>query len=186
MNTTLNLPEAGLPSQITPIEDLPPFIGPLPQPEAPRRLKSVPEAKTVLLADDDPGVREMLGRILEVEHYKVVHAKTGQEAMTRFLNAPPDLVLLDLNMPEKDGWEAFDVMCEKDAMVPVIVITARPGQLAQAVERGIDALMEKPLDLHLLLKTIRNLLAETEVERARRLTDPGFKTVLLKDKKERN
>lgn len=146
----------------------------------PRSGAETPAAKkTILLADDDPGVREMLGRVLETEHYQVMHAKTGLEAATRFLSGPPDLVLLDLNMPEKDGWEAFSMMCEKNPLIPVIVITARPGQLPTAIELGIDAFMEKPLNLHLLLETIRNLLAETEPQRVLRLTDATFKTRYL-------
>jgi CheY-like chemotaxis protein len=136
-------------------------------------------ARRILLADDDPGVREMLGRVLESEHYEVIYAATGRSAAARFHSQAPDLVLLDLNMPDSDGWEAFDIMCERNPMVPVIVITARPGQYAQAVELGVDALMEKPLNLPCLLETIRCLLAETESQRTRRLTNPGFKTRLL-------
>jgi DNA-binding response OmpR family regulator len=137
--------------------------------------------KSILLADDDPGVRETLGRVLVSEHYEVVFAKTGRQTAARVLSDPPDLVLLDLNMPDKDGWEAFGEICEKHPMIPVIVITARPDQQARAVGLGIDALMEKPLNLQLLLATIRNLLAETEPERVRRLTNPGFQTVFLSD-----
>jgi DNA-binding response OmpR family regulator len=135
--------------------------------------------KRILLADDDPGVREMLGRVLESEHYEVVQAKTGAETARKFAANPPDLVLLDLNMPEKDGWEAFGMICDKQPFVPVIVITARPHQYPHAVELGVDALMEKPLNLPLLLETIQNLLAESESERTRRLINPDFKTALL-------
>jgi DNA-binding response OmpR family regulator len=139
------------------------------------------QTKRILLADDDPGVREMLGRVLESEGYEVVTAQTGLETVRKFAAASPDLVLLDLNMPEKDGWEAFGMICEKHPFVPVIVITARPHQYAQAIELGVDALMEKPLNLPLLLDSIRCLLAETEVERTRRLINPEFKTTLLAD-----
>ena len=71
-------------------------------------------------------------------------------------------------------------MCDKHPLIPVIVITARPNQHSHAVELGVDALMEKPLHLPLLLQTMRKLLAETEIERTRRLADPSFKTTLLK------
>jgi len=135
--------------------------------------------RRILLADDDPGVREMLGRVLESEHYQVMYAKNGAETARKFASNPPDLVLLDLNMPEKDGWEAFGLMCEKHPFVPVIVITARPHQYAHAVELGVDALMEKPLNLPLLLETIQSLLAESEAERTHRLTDPHFNTAFL-------
>jgi DNA-binding response OmpR family regulator len=135
--------------------------------------------KRILLADDDPGVRQMVGRVLESEHYEVVTAGTGREATAKFLVNLPDLVLLDLNMPDQDGWEAFDLMADRRPYVPVIVITARPHQYQSAVDYGIDALMEKPLNLPLLLSTITDLLAESKIDRARRLTNRDFKTVLL-------
>jgi len=135
--------------------------------------------KTVLLADDDVSIRAMVGRLLELEDYTVVPACTGREAVARFLDGPPDLVLLDLNMPDKDGWEAFHLMNSLELLVPVIVITARPQQYDEAVRRRIDALMEKPLDLPLLLQTIQKLLAESDEVRLERARDPNFKTALL-------
>jgi DNA-binding response OmpR family regulator len=135
--------------------------------------------KRILLADDDSGVRQMVGRVLESEHYDVVTAGTGREAAAKFLTNLPDLVLLDLNMPDQDGWEAFDLMADRRPYVPVIVITARPHQYERAVDYGIDALMEKPLNLPLLLNTIADLLAESKIDRAQRLTNRDFKTVLL-------
>jgi DNA-binding response OmpR family regulator len=135
--------------------------------------------KKILLADDDASVREMLGRVLESEHYDVVYARTGRETAAKFIDDLPDLVLLDLTMPNRDGWDAFDLMSQTHPMVPVIVITARPQQYQHALDLGIDALMEKPLNLPLLLATIARLLAESEAERVQRLTDPGFKTAYL-------
>src|ERR1017187_8433905 len=133
----------------------------------------------ILLADDDADVREMLGRVLESEHYEVVLAKTGRETATKFIADVPDFVLLDLNMPDRDGWDAFDLMEQTHPLVPVIVITARPQQYKHAAELAIDALMEKPLNLPVLLATIADSLAESETERVQRLTDPGFKTTYL-------
>jgi DNA-binding response OmpR family regulator len=133
----------------------------------------------ILLADDDAGVREMLGRVLESEHYDVMSAKRGSETAAKFIADVPDLVLLDLNMPDRDGWDVFDLMKQTHPFVPVIVITARPQQYEHAAKLGITALMEKPLNLPLLLATIADLLAESEAERVQRLTDPGFKTTYL-------
>jgi DNA-binding response OmpR family regulator len=135
--------------------------------------------KRILVADDDESVRTMLARVLESEGYTVIAAGTGREAIARFVTARADLVLLDLNMPEKDGWKVFDAITRISPLAPVIVITARPNQYERAAGLGIDALMEKPLDLPLLLKTIRLLLAEAECDRVGRLTDRNFKTVLL-------
>lgn len=138
-------------------------------------------SKTILLADDDPSVRTMVGRVLQTEGYEVVPASTGNEAVARFLNGPPDLVLLDLNMPEKDGWEAWHLMSSLHPMVPAIVITARPNQFEYAKELRIDALMEKPLDLHLLLQTISQLLAESDAERLTRVNARNFTTAWLNE-----
>ena len=144
---------------------------PWPQPQPPTR--------KILLADDDSSVREMLGRVLESEHYEVIYAKNGNEAAAKSVSGQPDMVLLDLNMPDRDGWSAFRFMNAAHPLLPVIVITARPNQYTQARELGVDALMEKPLNLPLLLKTIQGLLSETELERTRRITNPHFKTALL-------
>jgi two-component system response regulator VicR len=135
--------------------------------------------KTILLADDDASVRTMVGRVLKSEDYNVVFASTGREAASQFLTGPPDLVLLDLNMPDKDGWEAWQLMSTLHPLVPVIVITARPHQYEQALRMRIDGLMEKPLDLPVLLHTIGKLLAEPDQQRVARMSDPKFRTALL-------
>ena len=135
--------------------------------------------KTILLADDDPGIREMLGRVLLAENFQVVTAATGEETTHRFAATEPDLILLDLNMPDGDGWWAFRFINAEQPMLPVIVITARPNQFPRASELGVDAIMEKPLNLPVLLNEIKKLLAETDSERARRLTRPDFAPALL-------
>jgi len=135
--------------------------------------------KRILLADDDESVRKMVARVLESEDYEVLPAKTGREAVAKFMSGSPDLILLDLNMPEQDGWQAFGWISHQHPFVPVIIITARPNQYPRAVDMGIDALMEKPLDLPVLLRTIRDLLAEPEDQRVARLTDRNFTTARL-------
>jgi len=136
-------------------------------------------AGRILLADDDSAVRTMLGRLLKSEGYTVTFARTGCEAANCFMDDPPDLVLLDLNMPEKDGWEAFELMCQEAPMIPVVVITARPHEYSHALTLGVDALMEKPLNIPLLLESIQDLVSETEDDRTRRLTNPHFRTAFL-------
>jgi DNA-binding response OmpR family regulator len=144
-----------------------------------RYFVSMRDAKRILLADDDPGVLETLGRVLESELYEVIRAKTGNETARLFVSTLPDMVLLDLNMPERDGWSACRFISAAEPMIPIIIITARPNQYQQAVALGVDALMEKPLNLPLLLNTIEGLLTEGRAERARRRGQPDSKTVLL-------
>ena len=135
--------------------------------------------KKILLADDDASIRQMLGRVLALEQYEVAFAATGREVAAKFIADLPDLVLLDLSMPDRDGWDAFDLMYHTHPSVPVIIITAMSRQYERASELGVDALMEKPLDISLLLETIRSYVAESEAERIRRLTRPDFRTVYL-------
>src|SRR5262245_26652366 len=116
----------------------------------------------ILLADDDSAVRKSLAKVLESEGFDVLLAENGREAVREFIAEPPDLVLLDINMPDKNGWDAFRLMETLHPFVPVIVITARPNQFERAVLEGVDALMEKPLDFALLLQTIERLLKEGE------------------------
>ena len=134
----------------------------------------------ILIVDDDPNICDSLAEVLRAENYAVRLADDGDDAVRQFLQGPPDLVLLDLNMPNLNGWEAFRIMVQLYPYMPVIVITARPDQARRAAEVGIDVLLEKPLDIPLLLTTIRKLLAQPEtahfdrVSRARRMhDDPG-------------
>ena len=118
--------------------------------------------KTILLADDDASIRKMLGQVLILEQYNVVFATTGREAAAQFISHQPDLVLLDLNMPDRDGWDAFLLMKSTHPTVPVVVITALPHQHQRAAEYGVAALLEKPLDIKILLRTIRDNLTGSQ------------------------
>jgi DNA-binding response OmpR family regulator len=135
--------------------------------------------KKILLADDDSSVRNTLRRVLESENYDVVTSGSGRETGAKFIEELPDLVLLDLTMPDRNGWEVFELINGTHPLVPVIIITARPHQYDHAADLGVDAIMEKPLDLPCLLQTIARFIAESEEERLHRLTRPDFHTVLL-------
>jgi CheY-like chemotaxis protein len=124
--------------------------------------------KRILVVDDDPGVRESLLAVLRGEGYQVLAAAGGVQALSFATNASPDLVLLDLNMPDQSGWDTFERLTSENPPLPVIVITARPNQLFTALNAGVGALLEKPLDIPVLLQTVKTLLAEpTEVRLAR-------------------
>jgi CheY-like chemotaxis protein len=125
--------------------------------------------KTILIVDDDPAVRHMLSRLLSEEDYNVVPAMNGVEALDLAQTDPIDLVLLDLNLPMKDGWETFERLTTRDPFLPVVIITARSNQIFPALASGAGALMEKPLDLPSLLQTIRDLLAEPAEARMARM-----------------
>ncbi len=126
--------------------------------------------KKILLVDDDPAIRQILVRLLTEEDYLVLTAANGVEALVLTGAAKFDLVLLDLNMPVKDGWETFEQMSSSNPLLPIILITARPNQFFPALASGVGALLEKPLDFTRLFHTISELLEEPEEDRLARLT----------------
>ena len=126
------------------------------------------KAKRILLVDDDPAVRSALAQVLAEEGYTVLCGANGDEALQAADDAI-DLVLLDLNMPIRNGWDTFERLTAQHPLVPVIIITARPNQLFTALSAGVGALMEKPLDFPVLLETIRDLLDEPDGVRLARI-----------------
>jgi DNA-binding response OmpR family regulator len=127
------------------------------------------DAKTILLVDDDPSVREMIGRVLTGEGYFVFAAANGAEALGIASANHIDLALLDLNMPGKGGWDTFEQLTARDPLLAVIIITARPNQLFTALGAGAGALLEKPLDFPRLLSTVQQLLTESAELRLARI-----------------
>jgi CheY-like chemotaxis protein len=140
---------------------------------------SGPRLRCVLIADDDAVVRGSLAAVLEFEGFAVHEARNGIEAVTRSIEHPPDLVLLDLNMPHWDGWTAFGQLDRVTTLLPVIVITARPNQYNKAVDLGVDAFMEKPLNIPILVRAVNRLTSEDKVRHFQRVTKPDFVTELL-------
>ena len=123
----------------------------------------------ILLVDDDPAVRDAVANVLTMEGYEVACASNGMEAIEMAQEGSMDLVLLDLNMPKKNGWDTFEILSRRKPWVPFIIITARPNQLFSALAAGAGALMEKPLEFDRLLQTIRDLLGEPMDARIARL-----------------
>src|SRR4051812_8558981 len=99
----------------------------------------------VLLVDDDPSIRDSLGRALQSEHYEVLVARTGQTALELLCEREIDLVLLDINMPGLDGWATFDQMMELNPFLPVIIITANSNQEPISAKAGAVSILQKPL-----------------------------------------
>jgi DNA-binding response OmpR family regulator len=127
------------------------------------------EGKRILLVDDDPVVRDSVGNVLLGEGFQVIPAADGQRAVDLANRMEIDLVLLDLNMPLKNGWDTFEQLTREHPILPIIIITARPNQVFTALSAGAGALLEKPMDIPTLLQTMRKLLAETAEQRLARL-----------------
>ena len=103
--------------------------------------------KTKVLHEMTDSLKRVSG-LLKSEGYDVRHALNGHEALVAY-HALPDiaLVLLDLNMPVKGGWDTFERLMAINPLLPVIIITARPDQQSLAAAAGAGALMEKPLEI---------------------------------------
>jgi DNA-binding response OmpR family regulator len=120
---------------------------------------------SILLVDDDFHVRQALGEVLATENYDVSLAANGDEAI-RQLRQPEapaiGAVLLDLMSGPENGWAIFRRLARLNPALPVIVLTSRRDQKAAAAAHRCVALMQKPLDLPLLCKTLRSVTAGRE------------------------
>ena len=113
----------------------------------------------LLIIDDDPNICEMLRLYLENEGYKVKTANDGNEGLSYFKIYEPDLVLLDIMMPKKDGWQVCREIREISPK-PVIMITAK-GEVFDKVlglELGADDFIVKPFDMKELFARIKAVL----------------------------
>ncbi len=118
----------------------------------------------VLIVDDELGARQSLEVILE-DDYHVLSARSGKEALERLQREAVDLVLLDVNMPYMENWQAYKWLNQQQPDIPVIIISARPPTAGVALRAGRDTFMEKPLEPKHLLDTIRSLVwPKKEVE----------------------
>ena len=125
----------------------------------------------ILLVDDESSIRESLTKVLHAENYEVVAAENGQDAIEKFGAEKIDLLLLDLGLPLKDGWDTLKWLAEVNPLLPVIIITGRYQQRELAEKAGADALMDKPLDVPRLLQMIRELIDEPLEYRAQRASN---------------
>jgi len=126
--------------------------------------------KRILVVDDDPQIRESLGKVLRAEGYEVVLAADGQQGIENFNAERIDLLLLDLNMPVKNGWDTFERLTSLNPLLPIIIITGQRNQYELAAAAGVGALIEKPFDVLLLFQTMKELLAEPPEAHLKRLT----------------
>lgn len=132
--------------------------------------------KKILVVDDESSIREALSKVLRGENYDVISASNGQEATEKFGAEQLDLLLLDIGMPLKNGWDTLKWLTEVNPLLPVIIITGRHAQRELAERAGADALMDKPINVSSLLQTIRELIHESKERRAERAIErsPGF------------
>jgi len=123
-------------------------------------------AVRILIADDDPDIRDVLKLTLSEENYEVIEAQDGEEALRIITTKPLDLVLLDYQMPKMDGREVC-AKIKKDLLlrhVPIIMVTGR-GDIRDKVggiDAGADDYVVKPFEPQELMARIRMILRRTE------------------------
>ena len=119
--------------------------------------------RTILVVDDEPVLRETLAEALDADGFRVVTAADGREALSRFREHQPDLVVLDLMLPELSGIEVCRII-RAESGVPIVMLTAKTSELDKVVglELGADDYVTKPFSLRELSARIRALLRRTE------------------------
>ncbi|MGD2050790.1 MAG: response regulator transcription factor [Chloroflexota bacterium] len=146
--------------------------------------------ETILVVDDEVNIRELARMYLEQEGFQIVTAVNGQQALEQVRQDPPSLVVLDLMLPEVDGWEVCRQI-RKSSNLPIIMLTARDDDVDKIVglELGADDYLTKPFNPRELVARVRAVLRRTSpgeshpADKVRRLgnvtVDPGRHEVLI-------
>ena len=118
-------------------------------------------APVVLLVDDDPEIRHFLAMLLELEGFRPVSSSRAEEALTLAAREAPAAVLVDVAMPDVDGFELCRRLRAASYRGPVLMLSARPGpELARrAGEAGADEFIRKPFDNAELVARLRHWTA---------------------------
>ncbi|WP_298820404.1 response regulator transcription factor [Chloroflexus sp.] len=117
------------------------------------------QAQTILVVDDDTGLQELVRVRLEQEGYRVLQTLSGVEALTLIRKQRPDLVILDIMLPDLDGL----TVCQRArefSSIPILMLTAKslPGDVITGLDQGADDYLVKPFNYDELLARIRALL----------------------------
>ena len=118
----------------------------------------------ILIAEDDNSLREGLVDLLEAEGYAVATAGNGKEALEKYAEARPDLVMLDVMMPEMSGYDVCREIRKSDSLTPIIMLTAKGEEIDKVVglELGADDYVTKPFGLHELRARIAAVLRRSK------------------------
>lgn len=116
-------------------------------------------SKKILIADDEQHILDTVSAYLKTEGYDVLTVRDGREAVFTFRHEQPDLVILDVMMPELNGWEAAR-MIRKESSVPLLFLTARVDDIDQitGLEIGADDYVTKPFSPRVVVARVRALL----------------------------
>ncbi len=112
----------------------------------------------VLAIDDDPAMTELLTLLLKTHGFEVLTANSGDEGITSARTNPPDVIILDLMMPDKDGWQVCKQL-RTFSSVPILVFSAldNPSMVASALDAGADDYLVKPVPTGVLIAHLNTL-----------------------------
>lgn len=126
----------------------------------------IEEKGTILYVEDNPDNRMLVRRILLSEDYGLLEAKDAHEALTVLETAKPDLILMDINMPDMDGYTLTAKIKAIPGFerVPILALTANVmrGDKEKTLEAGCDGYIQKPIDFDELLREIEKFLARSK------------------------
>ncbi|MGB3540288.1 MAG: response regulator [Mesorhizobium sp.] len=114
----------------------------------------------ILVVDDEPPIRRLLRTSLASQGFQIVEAATGREALDEVEQAPPDLIVLDLGLPDMQGQEVIRLLREQGSAVPIVVLSSRTDETGkvEALDLGADDYVTKPFGTDELLARIRAAL----------------------------
>lgn len=120
----------------------------------------------ILVIDDDPRITGVLKRGLSYEGYTVDTAGAGYEGLVRARDYTPDLLILDIGLPDIDGFGVLDRFRTADRNLPIMMLTARDGaqDQVQGLDHGADDYMVKPFSLDVLAARVKALLRRRELD----------------------
>jgi two-component system, cell cycle response regulator DivK len=121
---------------------------------------------TILLIEDNIDNQDLVRFLLEEADYQVAAAVDGRSGLDMALQQQPCLVLLDLSIPEIDGWNLAEMLKSNDALshIPVVALTAHalPGDRKKALDAGCDGYISKPLDIANFVQVVEEFLTPVE------------------------
>ena len=117
----------------------------------------------ILVADDTPSIRNTLSILLAEEGHTVRLAANGEEALAEYAKRRPDMLLLDIMMPKKNGYKVLKQIRQNDPSLPIIFLSAKgsPADIAQGLNLGSDDYLPKPFDRAVLISRIRAVFRRT-------------------------
>lgn len=126
-------------------------------------MTSLNEKATILYVEDNPDNRMLVRRILLSEDYGLIEAQSAAQALDLLKDARPDLILMDINMPDMDGYTLTSRIKNMPGFerVPIIALTANVmrGDKEKTLEAGCDGYIQKPLDIDQLLREVERFLS---------------------------